>query len=369
MTSTGSRIFACIFPLLILLTVGCAHKKASIVPPTPRAGNDPDSLYSHANSAVSEGKYLDALRLYQTALDLDPDHKACLRGCADLHEKTNDPRSARAYYTKLTSSESPSPDDFLGLARVTTSLSDDAGTLEALEKAASRFPDHAEVQYQLGVFFAEHSQSRQAAACFRKATHIDDQNRNAYLALGDIEFDLHHYDEARRHLVSYLKFNPSHFRSNMRVAFIHFQNSEFDRALPFYRRAIETNSSSIDARVGLASTLEKLGRRQAAIRAYHEAINNSEDIHLLEPVIQSLTNLLNQEYEFEKTIALLKRLPPKVSRTPGLSCALGIALAGEGRYADAVNALERALGHPRWGPFAVNQIQTIKSLKSYDVGQ
>jgi tetratricopeptide (TPR) repeat protein len=318
---------------------------------------------------VLEERYIDAIRLFETALDIDPDHKPCLRGSAALHEKTNDPRSAKFFYQKLTSSESPAPSDFLGLARVSSALSDDVNALTALQSAASLFPDHHEIQYRLGVLYRDCSQFHEAAACFRKAIQIDKQKRNAFHALGNIEFELQNYDEARRNLEFYLEKNPSDFQSNMRVAYIHFQNGSFDRALPFYRQAVESNSASIDARVGLASTLEKLGRPQAAIRTYNDVINSADDVSSLEPVILALVNLLNRQHEFDRTISLLQGLSPKVSNSPGLSCALGIALAGEGNYAEAVVAFERSVGHPRWGSFATSQINKIKKLKSYDTGK
>ena len=91
MASTAGCIFSRYIAVLALLCAGCAPQKSSVVPPVTEAAADPDSLFVLADSTASQGKHLDALHLYQAALDIDPNHKASLRGCASLHELTNDP--------------------------------------------------------------------------------------------------------------------------------------------------------------------------------------------------------------------------------------------------------------------------------------
>lgn len=369
MTPGGRSFHAWIIAVSACLIVGCAAQKKPIVPPVPSAIIDADSLAALADSAASAGQYIEAIDWFKAAIEVDPHHRASLRGLAALHEKTNDPRSARYYFETLTNLDTPDPNDFLGLARVAEHLSDDKGAIAALDKAASLFPNHLDIQYRMGVLHQKRSHLRQAAERFRRAVQINPRSEKALHALGNTEFDLQNYNEARRHLETYLTLDPSDFQSNMRVGYIYFHNGAFDRALPFYRQAVETISASIDARVALASTLEKLGRPQAAIREYETALAKADDLSPLQPVILALADLLNKQHQFEKTVSLLQSLPPEVSRTPGLFCALGIALAGEGNYEDAVNAFENAIGHPQWGSFATNQINKIKNLKSYDKGK
>lgn len=361
--------FAYIVIFLAWLIMGCASQRASLPVPASKSVLDADSLCAMAAAAASEKNYTEAKSLFEEALAIDPQHIPSLRGSASLHEEINDPRSAKSYYEQLVSSASPAPGDFLGLARTCLDLSDETGALTVLEKAAARFPNNFDVQYRLGLLYADRSRLREASLNLKKALRINPQSTDAMRALGDIEFDMQNYEEAGRLLESYLAAKPTDFRSNMRVGYIYFQAGEFDRALPFYRQAVDADPSSVDARVALASTLEKLDRLQAAVRTYREALDVADDLSNMQPVLLALADLLNRQREFESTVSLLQNLPANLSHSPGLSCALGIALAGEGHYEQAITAFERAVGHARWGSFAAEQINKLKKLKSYDAAE
>ncbi len=359
------RIF---LPAALLAAAGCIAPKPSTTPQKPTARLHPDSLNVLAETSIQEEDYSEALRLYKTALDLDPTHMPSLRGLAAMLEKTRDPASARHYYTMLSKSADSTPEDYLALARTSLVLSDEAGTLEALESAAARFPGRSDIQYELGTFYRKLRKIPEARTHLRKAIELESRNKDALRALGEIDFENENYKEARRTYEQYHALNPTDFLCNLRLAFIYFQEDAFDEALPHYRKAIQATPKSIDARVGLAKTLEKLGRKEAATRAYAKALDIDPNNPAIEPIILALANLLNKQGQFEETIKLINDKSTPESRSAGLSCALGIALAGEGRYANAIESFQKALGDPHWSEFADAQIKRIRKLRSYGSG-
>jgi len=176
-------------------------------------------------------------------------------------------------------------------------------------------------------------------------------------------FDEKRYDEAEDVLVSYLALDPHDYDVNMQLAFIYFNRGDYEDALPCYRAAVDAKPTRVDSRVGLAKTLEQLGRTDNAIRAYEGALEIRGYVREMEPVIIAQANLLNQRGKYDRTLELVQRAGTEFPETPGLACARGMALAGEGRYDEAIAAFGRATGDPRWSEFANAQIRRIQSLR------
>jgi tetratricopeptide (TPR) repeat protein len=183
-------------------------------------------------------------------------------------------------------------------------------------------------------------------------------------AYGRSLFDQGQYDEAAKALESYDRRYPGEFEVNMELGYIYVQNGDHGAALPRYRIAVDANPKSVDARVALAKTLESLGRVDNAIRVYESAIELRGLTREMEPIIIAQANLLNQRGKYSRTLELIERAGDAFPETVGLSCARGMALAGEGRYDEAIAAFTRASGDPDWNDFANSQIRRIENLRS-----
>lgn len=229
-----------------------------------------------------------------------------------------------------------------------------------LEYTARRFPGSSAVPTQAGLMLLDAGRDEDARRQFRRAIDIGGpDSERAHRELGRVLFDGGEYGEAEEVLLSYNERFPGNFRANMELAFIYFDGGRYREALPFYRGAIEANPESIDARVGLARSLEQLGRLDNAIRVYDDALGIRELTRELEPVMIAQANLLNKRGRYEDTLELLQRA--RFPETPGLACARGLALAGLGRYNDAITAFTAASVDARWGDFANEQIRRIRN--------
>jgi tetratricopeptide (TPR) repeat protein len=358
-------LFAIIYATLACLAGGCGIKISPSGRPVGLAEFHPDSLAKRADSTLATGNRTEAMALYEKALATDPDHQTSLLGLAELHENTNDPSSARHYYRRLAEGSSAKPEYYIGLARTSMNLADPIAAETALNTAAARFPNRADIQYELGCLHLAGTREAQARFHFEKALASKPGHLGSLRKLSDIEFNHKNYAAALLLLERIRTAKPSDFQNNFRIAFIHFQNENFSEALPFYRKAVNSRPASVDARIGLAKTFEKLDRIEAASKSYSQALDHLKAGQNDVPIVLALANLLNKQGEFKKSIKLINSRHGSSPENAGIACALGIALAGEGDYTGAVRTFELALSDSQWSHFASTQIKKIKKLRSY----
>jgi tetratricopeptide (TPR) repeat protein len=302
--------------------------------------------------------------MYDAALEIDPNCAPALRGLADLFSGTGDPTSAVHYYNILTPLAEATPEDFCSLAEVLVRADHVDEAIEQFGAAAERFPRDPTIRSQFGLLLLQNGRTEEAVHQLKLAAELGGRSqRAAQRALGTTLFDIGRYEQAVVALKAYDDGYPGDFDVNMKLAFIHFDKSAFEAALTYYRAAVDTKPTSVDARVGLAKTLEKLDRTSSAIRAYEKAIEIRGFTAEMEPVIISQANLLNRTGKYDKTLDLVARATAAFPETPGLACARGMALAGEGEYDQAIAAFSKATGDAAWSEFANEQIRRIRTRR------
>jgi len=320
---------------------------------------------SSGRAAAEAGDYSSAKSLYDEALSLEPDYAPALRGQADLAENTNDPASAIHYYKLLSDLPDATPGDHADLADALVAAGRKADALNHLELAVARQPDSALLVSKTGLILLDSGRTDEAIPWLRRAVAMGGvSTKTAHRALGRTLFDSKSYDEATETLELFNQRYPGDFKTNMLLAYIHYNDGAYKKALPCYRTAVESNPKSIDARVGLARTLDQMGRTDSAIRVYDEAIKKRGTVREMEPVILAQADLLNQRGKYRRTLDLLDEARKFFPETPGLACARGMALAGEGRYDEAITAFGKASTDSQWSEFANQQVRRIRNLQS-----
>ena len=323
---------------------------------------DPDSLVSAGRKAAGDGEYALARQMFEAALASDSSSAAAYRGLARIYVATGDPQSAIHYYDGLLEHAGGTPDDYAELAGV---LADAGRTDEALlllTQAVTAYPQDAQLNADLGSLLLDRGQTQKALRQLQRAVDLG-AGRAAHGEWAHALFATGQYDEAAEALRTYNERYPGDFDVNMELAYIYTVRGDHKNALPCYRAAVDANPKSIDARVGLAKTLEALGRIDGAIRVYDDALEIRGLTRQMEPVIVAQANLLIQKGKYTDALELVERAAAKFPETPGLACARGMALAGEGKYDEAVSAFRRATGDPRWSEFANAQIRSIQSIR------
>ncbi len=326
---------------------------------------DPDSLVESGRAAADAGDYSSAKSLYDEVLDLRPDYAPALRGQADLAIDTNDPASAIHYYERLTDLPETTAGDYAGMADALLAAGRQTEALSYLERAVARQPDSALLVSKTGMLLLDSGDTENALPWLKRAVSMGGvSTKSAHRALGRTLFDLKRYGEAAETLKLFNQRYPGDFKTNMLLAYIHLNEGDYKEALPCYRAAVDANPNSIDARVGLARTLDQMGRTDSAIRVYDEAIEKRGIVREMEPVILAQADLLNQRGKYSRALDLLDEARAVFPETPGLACARGMALAGEGSFDEAITAFGKASTDSQWSEFANQQIRRIRNLQS-----
>jgi tetratricopeptide (TPR) repeat protein len=182
-------------------------------------------------------------------------------------------------------------------------------------------------------------------------------------ARADSLFDAGAYEAALPLLEAACEDDPGDYRLHMRVGWIHLDRDDYSEAVDAYRDAVDANPKSVDARVGLAKAYEGDGRIDSAIRAYEKAISVHGLDATVAPLVLAQANLYNRKGRYDRAVELIESTRSAFELTAGLNCAYGMALAGEGRYDDAVAAFTAATGDARYADFAWAQIRRIRSLQ------
>jgi Tfp pilus assembly protein PilF len=129
---------------------------------------DVNAVAALAEYRESVGKPQDARRLYEAALQKEPDNLIMLNNLAMLLASTKDPKSvdyaARAYKA---APRTPGIADTYGWALVQQGRVDEG--LPVLRAAADGLPDNAEVQYHLAVALAAKKQNAEAQTLLKKS--------------------------------------------------------------------------------------------------------------------------------------------------------------------------------------------------------
>jgi tetratricopeptide (TPR) repeat protein len=350
-----------IFLLIILIHLACASGGPPQGGRDSAVVTDPDSLVAAGQSAAGEGNYALAKQMFDAALVSESGNAGAYRGLARIYVATGDPASAIHYYEKLLEHTGGLPEDYTEMAGVMVKAGRGDEALLLVTEAVTAHPDNAQLCAELGSLLLDRGQTDKAVRQLRRAVDLG-AGRNAHGELARALFNTGQYDEAVDVLQSYNERYPGDFDVNMELAYIYLDRGDHKNALPHYRAAVEANPKSIDARVGLAKTLEALDRIDSAIRVYDEALEIRGLIRQMEPVIIAQANLLIKRGKYTRALELVESAAENFPETPGLACARGMALAGEGHYEQAISAFSLATGDPRWSEFANAQIRRIQSI-------
>lgn len=132
--------------------------------------------------------------------------------------------------------------------------------------------------FALGNVYMENEQPRQAISNYRKALFLSPGFAtahsclaNAYLAESEVERAIYHYNQAlqngsREDMAIYGNLGMAYEVKGM-----------FDKAIEQYERALQVDSTSVMARLGIAESYSRKAQYDRAIEAYEELIETNEE--------------------------------------------------------------------------------------------
>lgn len=149
---------------------------------------------------------------------------------------------------------------------------DTANAVGLLRKVCDIYPDYAPAFEELGVLYATHH-SPMAVEYLTTAINLQPNNTNAMYALAMFYQDQEQMDEAETLYRQMLDINENSTDALHNLGYIEMMHyGDYERAIGYLTRAIETDPTCIAAFVNRGLAYEQTGNRTAARADYEEAL-------------------------------------------------------------------------------------------------
>ena len=186
--------------------------------------------------------------------------------------------------------------------------------------------------------FYDDGQFSEAAENFRKAGQLK-PNYEAFLGLGESQYQLKQPDEALKSYQQALKLNSKLDDARYNIGVIQYERKSYQEALDSFKAATETPPANADEYYYYGLTLSELKRKDEAIAALREAIKIDSTYYDAYTELGSLYAAVGRQKEAAET------LRQAISQRPERGEAydfLGDVLFNERKLDDAVGAYEQA---------------------------
>lgn len=150
----------------------------------------------------------DTISLFRHAMEVTTDNYVAANTLGKAYEKAGDSAHALVLYRASVDTEPRYPFGQFNLAMALLEIGQKEEGLQHLQAAAWLVPKDAVVQYDLGIYFTQHSSWTNAVNCFSNSLAVRPDFAEAQLAMGSALANLDRAAEAAPHLREALRLDP-----------------------------------------------------------------------------------------------------------------------------------------------------------------
>ena len=199
-----------------------AEARASFERATKLHASYPDTLANAWNNlgllATQEGPKDEAIRCFQEAVRLSPDHLIALNNLGNAYRQQKSWDEARKIFERALEVSPDDPEANYGLGMVFAQADDTAHAYEYLQRALKSRPAYPEALNNLGILYLRTRRRDEAVASFEKCIRVAPAFDQSYLNLARIYSVEGTPDKARAVLLSLLKQHPHHAQAQSMLA-------------------------------------------------------------------------------------------------------------------------------------------------------
>ncbi|HKH99119.1 MAG TPA: tetratricopeptide repeat protein [Candidatus Sulfotelmatobacter sp.] len=146
--------------------------------------------FEQAGQLLRDGKYLDAVKMFQTAIQEDPQFALAYSRLAEADSALGYDSDAEQASRKAVELSSPLPlaEKYLIEASHASIVKDNKKAIAAYENLAKTFPDNTDVEYTLGSLYADNGDFDKAKEQFAKILQADPKNIKTLWQMGSVEY-------------------------------------------------------------------------------------------------------------------------------------------------------------------------------------
>lgn len=244
--------------------------------------DDPTLYRAKGQVLETLGQVTEAHELLQGALKSVGDHPDILVALARTSLRRNERPAAKSYIDKAIAQAPFDANNHAVLARVRMANGDSAGAWAAAQRAVELQPNEEHLYIELGEISHQHGDIEAAIAAYQKAIEIAPNNIEAQRALAQILCQQGQHDAATQVISKGLIQRPNEAVLHGDLAGLLWSRGDHDGALATYRRAIALAPYDSTYVHAMAKSLVEAGRYREATDAYNKAIGiDGDNVNLL----------------------------------------------------------------------------------------
>jgi serine/threonine protein kinase/tetratricopeptide (TPR) repeat protein len=296
--------------------------KASSFQPTSKS---PAALsaYMQGLQLRRQGKNLDAVKLFQAAVQADPDFALAYSRLAETNSALGYDSQAEQASRKAMELDSQLPlaERYLIEANNARVMKDNKKAIEVYEKLAASMPGDNDVQFALGNLYLDATQFDKARAQYAKVLKNDPKNLMALVQTGWVEVQdgkpQAGLDPLNRALSLAIELDNDEQRAQvLQIIGIAYDGmNKYDEALRNVQQSLEINkrlgnkSAEANSYSEIGDIQSYLGKPELSLAAYNEALTLRREIGAKKDAANTLINigsLMEDRGEYDKALDLYK---------------------------------------------------------------
>jgi tetratricopeptide (TPR) repeat protein len=290
--------------------------------------------------------YRDGVTLYTTTLAKNPGCWMAHYNLAIALRANGETDPAVAHYRQAVALRPDYAEAHYNLGRILVEKGEFEDAIAHYEKALTVNPADAEAHNNLGNALLRIGRVDEAIVHYQKALTIQPDHADASCNLASALLSKGDIDGAIDHYLAGLARSPNHAEAQYNVANALLRKGRTDEAIDHYQKTLELRPANADAHANLGSAFLEKGRPQDAIAQYRDALQIAPENVAAQSNLAWLLATSSDPSVRNGSEAL--RLAEQANRLSGgnrplILHVLAAAYGENGRFADAIQAAERAL--------------------------
>jgi len=217
------------------------------------------------NSAIQNhqnNNYVEAFKIYEKILKINPDHFETNFYLGTLHAQNNNLKKASELLNKAIEINPKIADLHNNLGLIFREMGELEKASKCINKAIQINPDYHVAHSNLGLIYKDLGQIEEAEKCFKKSIEINPQHENPHNNLGLIYKDLGQIEEAEKCFKKSIEINPKHVQAYINLGNLFKNIGQIEEAEQFYSQVISINSKYFDAYNNLMDLFERTNQNE-----------------------------------------------------------------------------------------------------------
>lgn len=255
-----------------------------------------EDLCKAGRQLFRQGKYAEAIQVFNQALQADPDRVDVHDAIASAYFVVKQYDKAVEHFTRVTQLQPKDAKAYINLGAVFNRLEEFQKAADILKKAMSRDGKAVEAYYNLGIAYRGLKQPAMAINSYKEAIKLNPRMLDAMQNLGNTYLEMNNPKAAIEQYKRALDINPDFERARRGLARAEELENKAKAEFNPFGRLVDQNAfkqAKVDVRFKKMSPEERLSDRQAIRRIMIESQAISQQLfeHLRDYLLDDLTQL------------------------------------------------------------------------------